>query len=53
MNLKVNQRSFSLKNIRSEIVDEVLQFRFDLDYFVIMYFLRIHNYIIYAYIYRI
>ncbi len=33
MNLKVNQRSFLLKNIRSEIVDEVLQFRFDLDYF--------------------
>lgn len=34
MNLKVSQRSFLLKNIRSEIVDEVLQFRFDLDYFV-------------------
>lgn len=33
MNLKVNQRSFLLKNIRSGIVDEVLQFRFDLDYF--------------------
>lgn len=32
MNLKVNQRSFLLKNIRSEIVDEVLQFRFDLDF---------------------
>lgn len=34
MNLKVSQRSFTLKNIRSEIVDEVLQFRFDLDYYV-------------------
>lgn len=32
--LKVNQRSFLLKNIRSEIVDEILQFRFDLDYLV-------------------
>jgi hypothetical protein len=34
MTLKVNQRSLLLKNIRSEIVDEVLQFRFDLNYFV-------------------
>ena len=34
MNLKVSQRSFILRNIRSEIVDEVLQFRFDLDYYV-------------------
>lgn len=34
MALRVNQRSFILKNIRSEIVDEVLQFRFDLDYLV-------------------
>jgi hypothetical protein len=34
MNLKVNDRFFLLKNIRSEIVDEVLQFRFDLDYYV-------------------
>lgn len=34
MTLKVSQRSFTLKNIRSEIVDEVLQFRFDLDYYV-------------------
>ncbi len=33
MTLKVKQRSFLLKNIRSEIVDEVLQFRFDLDFF--------------------
>ena len=32
MTLKVNQRSFLMQNIRSEIVDEVLQFRFDLDY---------------------
>lgn len=34
MTLKVNHRSFLLKNIRSEIVDEVLQFRFDLDFLV-------------------
>lgn len=34
MTLKVNRRSFLIKNIRSEIVDEILQFRFDLDYFV-------------------
>ena len=34
MTLKVNQRSFLLRNIRSEIVDGVLQFRFDLDYLV-------------------
>lgn len=33
MTLKVNQRFFLLQNIRSEIVDEVLQFRFDLNYF--------------------
>lgn len=32
MTLKVNQRHFLCKNIRSEIVDSVLQFRFDLDY---------------------
>ena len=32
MTLKVNQRSFLLQNIRSEIVDEALQFRFDLHY---------------------
>lgn len=32
MALKVNQRSFLLQNIRSEIVDEVLQFRFDLSF---------------------
>jgi len=32
MTLKVNQRSFLLRNIRSEIVDEVLQLRFDLHY---------------------
>lgn len=34
MILKVNQRSFLLENIRSEIVDGILQFRFDLDYLV-------------------
>ncbi len=34
MTLKVNERSFLIKNIRSEIVDEVLQFRFNLDYFI-------------------
>lgn len=33
MTLKVNQRSFLLRNIRSEIVDEVLQLRFDISYF--------------------
>lgn len=33
MTLKVNQRSFLLRNIRSEIVDEVLQFKFDLNFF--------------------
>jgi hypothetical protein len=33
MILKVNQRTFLLKNIRSEIVDEVLQFKFDLNFF--------------------
>ncbi len=33
MTLKVNQRSFLLRNIRSEIVDEVLQFRFDIDFY--------------------
>lgn len=34
MTLKVNHRSFLLQNIRSEIVDEILQFRFDLDFLV-------------------
>lgn len=33
MTLKVNRRSFLLRNIRSEIVDEVLQFRFDIDFY--------------------
>jgi len=33
MTLKVNQRSFLLQNIKSEIVDEILQFKFDLNYF--------------------
>lgn len=33
MTLKVNHRSLLLKNISSETVDEVLQFKFDLDYF--------------------
>lgn len=33
MTLKVSQRSFLLRNIRSEIVDEVLQFKFDLNFF--------------------
>lgn len=33
MTLKVNRRSFLLKDIRSQIIDEVLQFRFDLDFF--------------------
>lgn len=33
MNLKVSQRSFLLQNIKSEIVDEILQFKFDLNYF--------------------
>lgn len=33
MTLKVNQRSFLLQNIRSERVDRVLQFRFDMNFF--------------------
>lgn len=33
MTLKVSHRSFLIKNIRSEIVDEVLQFKFDLDFY--------------------
>lgn len=34
MTLKVNHRSFLLQDIRSDIADGVLQFKFDLDYFV-------------------
>lgn len=34
MTLQVDRRHFLIKNIRSEIADEVLQFKFDLDYFV-------------------
>lgn len=33
MTLKVNERHFLLQNIRSTIVDETLQFQFDLDFF--------------------
>jgi len=33
MTLKVNRRSFLLRNIRRAIVDEVLQFKFDLNFF--------------------
>lgn len=33
MTLKVKNRYFLLRNIRSEIVDEILQFRFDISYF--------------------
>lgn len=33
MTLKVNNRSFLLHDIRADIADGVLQFKFDLDYF--------------------
>lgn len=34
MTLKVGRRSFLIRNFRSEIIDEVLQSKFDLDYLV-------------------
>ncbi|OHW61383.1 hypothetical protein EUAN_22330 [Andreesenia angusta] len=33
MTLKVGSRVLTLKNIKSSIVDEIVQFKFDLDYF--------------------